>query len=139
MTKQEFIDSVLAETDVIEVLPNTEKIIETKGDYEKGMFEVLLTEPQGGQNFRQVWFIRNTQTDETGYQTANTVDPKKNNYEAKLVILEQYIADNFIGGFVTRHNLDNNYAEAEVYENGIGRKTILVYKPQGQPITHIDA
>lgn len=136
MTKQQFVDAVLAEVDVQELLPNTEVIAETKGDYEKGYFEVLLTEPQGGKNFRTVWFIRNTQTDETDWQTANTIAPEKNNVEQKIKVLSNYVHSNFLGGKILHVDTENNYAEAIVFEAS-GEKRIWIYKPQDTPLTHV--
>lgn len=137
-TKQEFIAEVLAEPNVIELLPNTDQVDETVGDYEKGRFYVLLNEEQGGKNFRAVWYIRNTQTDETTYQTANTINLKKNNIDAKLDALEKYCNANFLAHRVVEFT-GANWAEVEVYEMTdptITKKKVVVYKTGNNPITH---
>lgn len=142
MLKQEFINSVLAEPSVISLLPGTEVIHETYGDYEKGSFRVLIVEPQGGQNFRDVWFIRNTKTDETGYQTLNTIDTKKNTYDARHDKLEKYLGANFHAYFIIRANLEEFWAEADVFKlnaDGLGvtKQTVLVFKKGANPIKHL--
>ena len=137
MTKQDFINSVLAEANVLGLLHNTDKIVEAKGDYEKGMFEVLLNEPQGGMNFRQVWYIRNTVTDETGYQTANTINVKKNTTEQRLDKLEKYLSQQFLAYRVTVFT-GENWAEAEVYEDTtptVTKRKVFVSK-EGTTVTH---
>ncbi len=138
MTKQEFINSVLAEANVLELLPDTDKVVETKGNYEKGVFEVLLNEPQGGKNFRQVWYIRNTRTDETGYQTANTIDVTKNVVDNRLNILEKYLATTFLAYRVTIFT-GEKWAEAEVYTDTtptVTKKKVFVFKQGTKPVAH---
>lgn len=86
-----------------------------------------------------VWFFVDPVADVATWQNGDSMQPEENTDAKKLAVLEQYITDNFIGGFVTQAKLENNYAEAEVYETGIGKKTILIYKPTTGAITHIDA
>ena len=138
MTKQQFINSVLAEPNVIGLLPNTDKVMETFGDYEKGQFQVLITEPQGGQNFRQVWYIRNTLTDETGYQTLNTINVVKNTYDAVNDRLVKYLKANFTAHFIVQSDLENSWAVADTYTVGVNAvyTKVLVYKSAGSPFTH---
>lgn len=147
MIKQEFINSVLAEPNVLELLPGTDQVIEIRGadaqgngGYEKGYFEVLLNEPQGGKNFRQVWYIRNRTNDETSYQTANTIDLKKNTFEAKLDVLQKYLAANFLASHVLIFT-GEDWAEVEVYANTnptITKKKVFVFKQNTNSITHRD-
>lgn len=140
MTKQEFIDSVLAEPNVVEIVADSDQVAETAGNWEKGNFKVVIVEPQGSKNIRNVWYIRNTETDETEYQTANTVAPEKNVYEAKLKALKDYLASNFEAYFIgDLVDLNNNWTEAIVYEvsgQDLIKSTVLVFKKGTNPIAH---
>jgi hypothetical protein len=140
MTKQQFINSVLAEPGVVEMIPNSEQIIDTYGNYQKGYFVLVFNEPQGGKNFRQVWFIRNTVTDETDWQTANTVNQDKNTIDAKRKLLEDYLEATFFAYNILVFNGDN-WAEVEVYSDTnptITKKKIVVFKIGNNPVTHRD-
>ena len=100
------------------------------------------TNTDGTAGITNVFYLHNTNNDEAKFynQEPEAFDNNEPSAELKkLKVLENYINANFIGGFVVRSNLGENYAEADVYEAGVGRKTVLIYKPDGQPITHIDA
>jgi len=139
MNKAEFIAEVLAEPIVESIVDGSEIIVETQGDYQKGHFTTIIMEPQGGRNFRPIWFIRNTVTDETGYQTANTLDPTKNLTKIKQAVLTNYLETNFEAYFIERLDFVNNWAEATVYEvatNDLSMSKVLVYKKGTNPVTH---
>ena len=143
MTKEEFKTAVEAKPNFIKWAKAPAVNVlngqpEVYGDIEKHHGLAYISTPDGTNTYN-VWFMVDTATGEATWQSHDTMEPEKNTADAKLKVLNDYIDANFVGGFVIRMNLDENYAEAEVYEAGIGRKTILVYKPQGQAVTHIDA
>lgn len=138
MTKQQFIDSVLAESNVLEVVTDSDVVHKTAGTWELGKFDVVMTTEHGGKDIRSVSYVRNVSTGDTEYQNLNSVNRNKNLNEVKIKILTDYIHSTFLGGRVTYTDLDNNYAEAVVFDT-TGEKKVWIYKPDGQPLTHVVA
>ena len=139
-SKAEFITAVLAEDTVIEQV-GTDTTVETKGDYKKGYLEFIVIEPTGGKNIRQVWYLENTNTGVTSYQTANTINPSKNNFEKKLQALTDYLDSNFDAYFLVRDNLDKNWAEVDVLKLTDGKlvsSKVLVFKKGTSAVNHLE-
>lgn len=137
-TKKLFQDAVLLENGVKEILRDLPDQ-ESHGDWSKGYLVIRYTEPQGGENFRNVWYITNSKTGETSYQTANTLDNTKNEDSKKVAVLTNYLKNNFFAFYLNQFFIEQNWVEATVYipsGESLEKKTVFVYKLQNQPITH---
>lgn len=137
MTKEQFIASVEAKPQFIK-WAQTPFRVETLTGVEKWNGLAYIT-TNDGTNTVNVWFMVDTATGEATWQTADTVEPQKNSTEVKLTALKTYLKTNFAGFFITRIDLDNNWAEAEVFAVSgadLAKSTVLVFKNGANPITH---
>ena len=158
MTKQEFITAVEAKPNFIKWAVEP-KMVEAFGSYDTGETisdedgktspviepaiekwngQALIATPDG-KNVFQVWFIVDNEADEATWQNADQLDPEENAVAKKQAALEAYLASNFAGYFVNRADLENLWAEADVYEvsgQDLSKSTVLVFKKGSNPITH---
>lgn len=137
MTKAQFITAVEAKPQFIKwaAAPSA---IEKIGDIEKWLGVAYITTPDGTNTFN-VWFIVDTATDTATWQNIDTMEPEKNATAVKEAALKTYLKANFAGFFINRMDLDNNWAEADVYAisgTDLAKSTVLVFKQGTNPIAH---
>ena len=137
MTKAQFIASVEAKTQFIK-WAQVPALVEKLGDVEKWMGVAYITTPDGTNTYN-VWFLVDSATDTATWQNQDTMEPKKNTNEVKLDALKAYLKATFAGYFIGRVDLENNWAEADVYTVSgadLTKSTVLVFKHGTNPITH---
>lgn len=137
MTKAQFIASVEAKPQFIK-WAKAPVAAETIGDIEKHHGIAYITTPDGTNTFN-VWFMVDTATGEATWQSQDTIEPDKNVSDTKQKALTGYLKATFAGFFVNRVDLDNNWAEADVYTVSgadLTKSTVLVFKQGTNPITH---
>jgi len=137
MTKEQFITAVEAKPQFIK-WAKSPVAVETIGDIEKHHGIAYITTPDGTNTFN-VWFMVDTVTGEATWQNADTLEPAKNATEVKMNALKNYLKTNFAGYFINRTDLENNWAEADVYTvsgQDLAKSTVLVFKQGTNPITH---
>lgn len=64
-------------------------------------------------------------------------EPQTN--QKKLILLQNYLKSNFDGFFIIRVDMENNWAEADVYElsgSELTKSSVMVFKPINGAITH---
>ena len=113
-------------------------LAETIGDVERWHGIAYVTTPDGT-NVTNVWFMVDLATGNATWQMQDTLENDKNTYEVKRNLLNAYLKANFAGFFLLRVDLDNNWAEADVYTvsgSDLAKSTVLVYKQGTNPITH---
>lgn len=137
MNKTEFIASVEAKPQFIKwaIAP---ALKETKGDIEKWLGVAFVNTPDGVNTF-DVWFMVDKATGEANWQNFDSLEPEKNTTAIKNKALENYLKSTFAAYFVNRVDLENNWAEADVYEvsgQDLAKSTVLVFKQGSNPITH---
>lgn len=137
MTKEQFIASVEAKPQFIKwaVVP---QLVETINGIETWHGRPYHTTPDGT-NIFNVWFHVDTATGEATWQNRDNMDAANNTNEKKLNALNTYMKTNFAGFFINRVDLDNNWAEADVYVVSgadLAKSTVLVFKNGPNPITH---
>lgn len=137
MTKQDFIASVEAKPQFIK-WAQVPVLAEAIGTIEKWHGLAYIT-TDDGTNIFNVWFMVDTTTGEASWQQLDTLEPSKNTIATKENALKTYLKSNFAGYFINRADLDNNWAEADVYEvsgSDLAKSTVLVFKQGTNPITH---
>lgn len=139
MTKEQFIATVESKPQFIKwaAVPTQQEII---GDIEKWHGRAFITTVDGVNVF-EVWFIVDKATGEANWQNQDTLEPEKNTQIKKLTALETYLKQNFDAFFVLRTDLNNNWAEADVYKltNGnLVESKVLVFKKGISPISHLN-
>lgn len=137
MTKEQFIAAIEARPQFIKwaIAPT---LIETINGIELWHGRPYHTTPDGT-NIYNVYFHVDTATGEATWQNRNNFEPETNTQEAKMKALTTYLKANFAGFFITRIDLDNNWAEAEVFAVSgadLAKSTVLVFKNGANPITH---
>lgn len=111
--------------------------IEARGNVKK-MRRDALVNTKDGKNIVGIWFIDND--GDVAWQTTNTLEPKENTTQKKQAALEAYLSAQFNAYFINRADLDNNWAEADVYtvKSGVLEKSVvLVFKRGNNPISHL--
>lgn len=137
MTKAQFIAAVEAKPLFIKWAQAPIKM-ETIGEIEKWNGIAYITTPDGANTYN-VWFVVDTATGEATWQNQDTLEPEKNTVNTKYNALMNYLKANFAAFFITRSDLENNWAEAEVFTvsgSDLAKSTVLVYKQGGNPIAH---
>lgn len=102
----------------------------------------LNTDGTMGKTF--IYYLYDTATDDAWFynkenESVDTGEP--NSEQKKLNALMNYLASNFNAYFVERYDLNNNWAEADVYTLSAGKlqkKKVLVFKQGANPISHLD-
>lgn len=138
MTKQQFITAVEAKPKFIKwaVEPVS---VETIGDIEKWNGKALVTTPDGV-NIVEVWFIVDSVSGDANWQTIDTLSMEENQIQKKEIALSNYLKNNFAAFFILRVDLDNLWAEAEVFTKtgtDLVASKVLVFKKGNDPITHL--
>lgn len=109
---------------------------------EKRFFYVNHVNADGTAGKTFVYYLHNTETDEAWFYNVETeaVDTKEPTTEQKkLDALQAYMKANFAAFFVLRFDLENNWAEADVFEvsgTDLAKSSVLVFKLGTNPITH---
>ena len=109
---------------------------------EKRFFYVNHTNADGTMGKTFVYYLHDTENDEAWFYNVETesVDAKEPNTEQKkLNALQNYLGSTFAGFFINRFDLENNWAEADVYEvsgQDLTKSTVLVFKKGSSAITH---
>ena len=137
MTTAQFIAAVEAKPQFVKWASEAVNV-ETIGGIEKHMRIAYINTPDGT-NLMQVWYIVDSATGNTTWQTGDTIEPEKNTVNVKFNALKAYLKATFAAHFVGRTDLDNNWAEADVYTVSgadLAKSTVLVYKIGNNPITH---
>jgi hypothetical protein len=137
MTKQQFIAAVEAKPQFIK-WAKTPSVVETIGDIEKWNGLAYISTPDGT-NIYNVWFMNDTATNTATWQQQDALTPESNVNATKMKALTAYLKSNFSGYFVNRVDLDNLWAEADVYQvsgSDLVKATVLVFKQGNNPITH---
>lgn len=137
MTKEQFISAVEAKPNFIK-WASAPALKETVGDIEKWLGLAFVSTPDGVNTF-SVWFMVDKATGEANWQNVDTLEPEKNVYAVKEKVLKNYLNSTFQAHFLLRVDLDNNWAEADVYEvsgQDLSKSTVLVFKKGNNPITH---
>ncbi len=92
-----------------------------------------------GTNTYNIFFMVDTVTGETTWQEFNTLAPETSTYNKRALAIRKYLTDNFEAHFILREDIVNDWMEADVFvteATNLKKSTVLVYKPQGAPITH---
>lgn len=137
MTTAQFITAVEAKPQFIK-WAKVPAAVETLGDIQKWNGVAFITTPDGTNTYN-VWFIVDTTTGEATWQNLDTMEPEKNTVAVKEAALKAYLKANFAGYFILRADLDNNWAEAEVFTVSgadLAKSTVLVFKQGTNPIAH---
>ncbi len=136
MTKDAFIASIALEPNFLK-WAQVPFLLETIGDVQKWTGFVYKTTPDGT-NTEQVFFMVDTVTGEATWQNINTLNPLKNTGATRQDRLEKYLTTNFFAYRVVFIDVENNWAEADVYADGVDlvKSKVLVYKKGANPITH---
>lgn len=138
MTKSSFIATVEAKPNFIKWLGD-EVLVETIGTARKYRRDALITSDAGFPNVFQVWYIEDTATGDTNFQNVDTLTPTENAVQKKQDALTAYLKANFNAFRLIWTDLDNTFAEAEVFATAgadLTRSKVLVYKIGANPITH---
>lgn len=136
MTKTEFYAAIEAKPNFVKWVSD-EVTAEATGDVKKNFRQALITTPDG-RNVIPVFSIEDIVTGEVTFQNIDTLTPEENTVVKKELALLNYLKANFFAYFMIRTDLDNSWAEVEVFTDGtqLTRSRILVYKKAGNPITH---
>lgn len=139
MKKAQFITALEAKPQFIKwaVAP---ALAETVGDIEKWHGRAYITTPNGA-NVLEVWFIVDAATGEANWQNADTIDTSESVEAKKMTSLENYLKTNFDAHFLGRIDLDNLWAEADVFKltNGaLTQSKVLVFKKGSAPVAHLN-
>lgn len=137
MTKAQFIAAVESKPQFIKWAQAPVKA-ETIGDVEK-WYGVAYITTEDGTNTYNVWFMVDGATGEATWQQQDSLEPGKNTASAKMDALKTYLKANFAGYFILRSDLENNWAEAEVFTvsgQDLAKSTVLVFKQGTNPISH---
>lgn len=135
MTTAQFIASVEAKPQFIK-WAKAPAVFDTIGDVEKWHGVAFITTPDGTNTFN-VWFM--VDGGQATWQNEDTLNPEVNTTQVKMDALKEYLKATFAGYFILRTDLDNNWAEAEVYTvsgQDLAKSTVLVFKQGTNPITH---
>jgi len=139
MTKAEFIAAVEAKSKFIRWA--TEPVLDsTEGDVELWHGRAYHTTTDGTNVFN-VWFHVDKTTGDATWQTFDSFEPEANTNAIKQKALTDYLSANFDAYFVVQADLENNWAEADVYKLNTGKLDkfkVLVFKKGGNPISHLD-
>lgn len=138
MTKAEFITAVEAKTQFVKwaVAP---VLSETIGEVEKWNGRAYITTADGVNVF-EVWFMVDSISGEANWQNQDTMDASESVSAKKMSALETYVAGAFDAYFVVRTDLDNNWAEVDVFKLTTGdlvASKVMVFKKGTNPITHL--
>jgi hypothetical protein len=137
MTQEQFIASVEAKPQFIK-WASLPVLAETIGDVEKWHGIAYISTPDGTNTYN-VWFMVDSVSGEATWQQFDTMEPEANVANAKQKALVDYLKANFAGFFVNRADLENNWAEADVYAvsgQDLTKSTVLVFKQGSNPIAH---
>ena len=133
MTKAEFIQSVEAKATFIKWV-EAPVVKETVGEGIEKWCGLAYMKTDAGANTVHVWFIWDSLKDEAQWQTADTFAPQE-----RIASINSYLKDTFDAFFVLRIDVNNDWAEADVFVIGatVLTKRVLVYRSSGV-ITHKD-
>lgn len=135
MTTAQFIASIEAKPQFIKWV-QAPAVIETLGGVEKWHGVAYITTPDGTNTFNVFFMVDGGQAT---WQNQDQLEPQKNATQVKMEALLSYLKANFAGFFVNRVDLENNWAEADVYAISgadLAKSTVLVFKLGANPITH---
>lgn len=136
MTQQELLT-------VIQTKPNFLKWaeapvnFETKGDIQRWRGEAFIATADGTQT-SFVFFNVDTSTGLATWNGQDQLTSNLNTSAKRRNQIENYLKGLSLGYFIVREDLENFWAEAEVFTDGVSitRSKVLVYKPAGNPLTH---
>lgn len=114
------------------------QMAEKLGDVEKWHGIAYISTPDGTNTYN-VWFMNDTATNTATWQQQDMLNPEANTASAKETALKTYLKANFAGFFINRADLENNWAEAEVFTvsgQDLAKSTVLVFKQGSNPIAH---
>lgn len=135
MTTAQFITEIEAKPQFIK-WAKAPAVLETVGDVEKWNGIAYVTTPNGT-NTLNVFFM--VDAGQATWQQADPIDFQNSVTSIKMNVLLAYLKTTFVGYFVLRTDLENNWAEAEVFTISgadLVQSKVLVYKLGNNPIAH---
>lgn len=136
MTKSEFITAIETKPQFIKWVQVPRAVRDTNGVQEH--YGIAHMSTPDGTVLKDIFFLVSADDTATWKET-DVLDQTKTAKEVKLNALRAYLKANFEAFFITRMDLDNNFAEADVYTLSVTDLTpsrVIVYKRGATPITH---
>lgn len=140
MNKEQFIKDIESKSKFLK-WASGEQIVKDYGTVKHYRRDAFVS-TEDGRNIMPVFYMEDTETNETIWQNQDTIDTNNRLVAQKLDALKKYLASNFDAYFLNpeRIDLDNNWAEATVYEINAGKLTrseVIVFKRDSKPISHL--
>lgn len=143
MTKAELLTKVQSKTGFHSIVEDKVAPDNKQGDpIEKRYLYVNHTNADGTMGKTFVFYLHDTVNDVASFYNLETeaLDIKEPNTEnKKYLALRAYLKANFAAFFLVNHDLENNWAEAEVFTvsgSDLARSRVIVYKAGSNPIAH---
>lgn len=137
MTKTEFIAAIETKPQFVKWAKLPE-LSETFGDVQRWQ-GLALTNVSEGSALKNIVFAWDSVTDVATWWAGDAIEPEKNSTQIKLNALTNYLKGNFLAFFVTRTDIVNSWAEADVFTvsgQDVAKSSVIVYKSGNNPITH---
>lgn len=143
MTKAQFISAVQAKKGFVSIIKDALAPDHINDDpIEKRYLYINHTNADGTMGKTYVYYLHDVANDAASFYNVETeaLDIKEPNTEnKKYLALRAYLKANFAAFFLVNHDLDNNWAEAEVFTlsgSDLTRSRVIVYKQGSNPIAH---
>ena len=145
MTKQEFLTKVQSKVGFHSIIADAKAPDNIAEDpIQKHYLYVNTANADGTMGKTFVYYLQDTATNEVSFYNveAEVLDAKVPTQEqTKLNALSAYLKSTFNAYFVIRHDLINNWAEADTYSLDAGKlayKKVLVFKQGANPVSHLE-
>lgn len=145
MKKADLITTLQSKKGFHSIISDTVAPDNVQGDpIEKRFFYVNHLNADGTMGKTFVYYLWDKATDDAWFYNveAESVDMKEpSKDQKKFDALLNYLKANFAVFFIIRYDINNSWAEADVFVETAGTlspKRVVAFKKQGEPVTHLD-